>query len=345
MRNPPPTRRRAMAQFASWMAASPLVRAQQKLAGEPPGRIAPAGELVNTLEFEELARRTLGELSFAPLADSPREGFDRITLRPRMLVNTLELDLTTELFGEKMFAPMIVGPVAGQKRFHRGGELAMAEGAAAAGTVIVVSARSSIPFEQLAANTKTTLWYQVYPEPDPAVVSARIAKTVDLGAKAVCITVGAPTAPPIDWKTLGRLRRDIRVPALLKGIMTPEEAREAGQNGFSGIIVSNHGGTLVNGLASPIEILPSITDAVGAKIPVLVDGGFRRGTDVLMGLALGARAVLLARPPVWGLAAYGSDGVRVLLKMMQAELARDMAMCGKLTIADIDRTMVRIHTR
>ena len=144
---------------------------------------------------------------------------------------------------------------------------------------------------------------------------------------------------------LDRLRQAIRVPVLLKGIMSPEEAREAAARGFAGIVVSNHGASFADGLASPIEMLPSIADAVGGRIPILVDGGFRRGTDVLMGLALGARAVLLARPPVWALSAYGADGVRVLLTMLQSELARDMAMCGKVRTADLDRTLVTIHRR
>jgi isopentenyl diphosphate isomerase/L-lactate dehydrogenase-like FMN-dependent dehydrogenase len=151
--------------------------------------------------------------------------------------------------------------------------------------------------------------------------------------------------PGVDWSAIDRLRQGIRVPVLLKGIMSAEEARTAVERGIAGIVVSNHGGLLVSGFAAPIEVLPSIAEAVGGKAPLLVDGGFRRGTDVLKGLALGARAVLLGRPPMWGLAAYGADGVRTLLKLLQAELARDMAMCGKVTVGDIDRNLVAIHRR
>ena len=109
-------------------------------------------------------------------------------------------------------------------------------------------------------------------------------------------------------------------------IMSPEEARTAVEKGIAGIVVSDYGGLLVSGLAAPVEVLPSIAEAVGGKVPILIDGGFRRGTDALMALALGARAILLARPPMWGLAGYGADGVGTLLKLLQTELARDMAM-------------------
>jgi 4-hydroxymandelate oxidase len=340
------TRRRAAAGFASWLAASPLLRGHQ-LAGEPPGRIAPADELANTFEFEAMARRKLDSIAFSQIADSGRPAFDRMTLRPRMMVNALKLDLTTELFGEKMFTPILAGPVADQKRFHADGEIAAAQGASAAKTVIVISSRASFPLAQIAAQSKASWWYQAYPEPGMDAVRARIDKAVDLGCKAVCVTVGAPDQgnPGLDWDSLDRLKRGIHAPVLLKGIMNPEEARVAVERGFAGIVVSNHGAPLASGLAEPIEMLPAIADAVGGKVPVLVDGGFRRGTDVLKALALGARAVLLGRPPVWGLAAYGADGVQILLRMLQAELARNMAMCGKVTVGDIDRSLVTIHRR
>ena len=280
-----------------------------------------------------------------------------------MMVNTVNLDLTTELFGEKMFAPILLGPVSDQQRFHAEGELATAQGASAAKAVMVVSSRSSCPLEQIVAQSKTTLWYQVYPEPDMTAVRTRIDRAVELGCKAVCITVGTPYQPPdsrsvrnlsklrvmgnpgLDWKSLDRLREGIRVPVLLKGIMSPEEARTAVERGVAGIVVSDYGGLLGSGFAAPIEVLPSIAEAVGSKATLLVDGGFRRGTDVLKGLALGARAVLLGRPAMWGLAAYGAGGVGTLVKLLQTELARDMAMCGKVTVGDIDRKLVAIHRR
>jgi isopentenyl diphosphate isomerase/L-lactate dehydrogenase-like FMN-dependent dehydrogenase len=149
----------------------------------------------------------------------------------------------------------------------------------------------------------------------------------------------------MDWSAIVRLRKGLSVPFLLKGIISPEEASTALEHGVDGIVVSNYRGRLDSGLAAPIEMLPAIIEAVSRKIPVLVDGSFRRGSDILKALALGARAVLLGRPPLWGLAAYGSDGVQQILQMLQGELAHDMAMCGKANLKVLDRSVVRIHRR
>lgn len=353
------TRRQAAALLATPLAASQFP--EQKLTGEAPGRIPPVGELANTFEFEEIAQRKLDSLTFALIAGSDRRAFDRITLRPRMLVNTLQLDLTADLFGDKMFTPILVGPVAGQKRFHAEGELATVQGASAAKAAMVVSCRSSVPIDQIAARAKTSLWYQAYPEPDMSSVRAGVERAVDAGCKVVCITVGTPYQPAtaagvpnpshlaamgypgLNWNAIDQLRRGLRVPVLLKGIMSPDEARTAVERGVQGIIVSNHGADSASGLAAPLDVLPSIADAVGGKVPILVDGGFRRGTDMLKALALGARAILLGRPPMWALAAYGAPGVQTLIEFVQTDLARNMAMCGKVTLKDIDRSLVAIH--
>ena len=125
--------------------------------------------------------------------------------------------------------------------------------------------------------------------------------------------------------------------------MTPKEARSAVKRGVQGIVVSNYGGLLAPGMVSSIEMLPSITDAVAGKIPVLIDGNFRRGSDIFKALAYGATAVMIGRPLAWGLAAYGPEGAQQILEMLQTEVGRDMAMCGKLTLKDIDRTVVKLH--
>lgn len=121
---------------------------------------------------------------------------------------------------------------------------------------------------------------------------------------------------------MGRFENRWRSSVVLKGIMRPQDARAAVDSGIQGIMVSNNGGLLTPGLASPMEALASVVDAVSGKAPVMVDGGFRRGTDIVKALALGARAVLVTRPALWGLAAYGSDGVDTLMKMLQSETAR-----------------------
>jgi 4-hydroxymandelate oxidase len=267
------------------------------------------------------------------------------------MVNVSRLDLTTELFGEQMFAPIIVGPVSSQQDLHPEGELATVRGASAAKTLMVVSSRSSRKLPEILAEARTPLWFQVYPDPDIDTTIAAAREAVQAGCKAVCLTVGVTpklrqgTGQKLDWATVARMRESIKAPLVLKGIMHPDEARLAVSRGVDGIVVSNHGGIYTTGFADPTEMLPSVAESVGGKIPVLVDGSYRRGTDILKALALGARAVLLGRPPVWGLAAYGAEGVQAVLEMLQTELARNMAMCGKADVGSIDRTLIKIHAR
>jgi 4-hydroxymandelate oxidase len=337
------TRRRALAGYSALLAASPL--RGQTLAGEPAGRIAPVAELVNAFEFEAMAQRKLDAAAFAEISGSDRKPFDRITFRPRMMVNTTKLDLTAELFGQKMFAPLVIGPLSEQKRFHPDGELAMARGASAAKAVMVIADHSSCAIDQIAAQVKTAFWYQVYPEADVNAVRDRVQRAVAAGCKAVCLTLGVPNQPASDWdwSAIDRFRQGLAVPLLLKGIMRPDEAQTAIKNGVQGIVVSNYGGRSVNGLAAPMETLPAIADAVGGKAPILIDGGFRRGSDVLKALALGAQAVLVGRPALWGLAAYGAVGVQSVMELIQTELARDMAMCGAANLQSVSKAMVKIH--
>jgi 4-hydroxymandelate oxidase len=312
----------------------------QTLMGEPLGRIAPVRDLANTFEFEAMAQRSLSAAAFAEIAGSERSALERITFRPRMMVNTTHLDLTTELFGQSLFAPILVGPTGGQKRYHPEGDLATVRGAAAAKTAMVVSSGASFAMKEIAAQQPaTTLWYQVHPEPDTAAERRRIDEAVALGCKALCITVGGA-----DWSAIDRLRQGLRIPVVLKGIMSPEEARAAIGKGIDGIMVSSHGRP-ESGMAAPIEVLPAIAEAVAGEAPILIDGSFRRGADILKALALGARAVMLGRPVLWALAAYGSAGVQTVLEMLQSELARDMAMCGRPNLKSLDPALVKIHAR
>jgi 4-hydroxymandelate oxidase len=342
------TRRKAVGGYASLLAGSRLLKGQ-KLIGEAPGRIAPLQELVNTLEFESMAQRKLNAANFREIAGGDRAAFDRITFRPRLMVDTTKLELSIELFGQSLFTPILIGPVSQQKRFHPEGELATVRGASAAKAVMVIADRSSYPVDEIATHAKTTLWYQIYLQPDMTQVLSRVQQAIQAGCRAVCVTLGtgedmASTAG-VDWSALERLRQTISVPIVLKGVMSPEEAQKTAGMGLQGIVVSNYMGRAITGLASPLEMLPSIADASGGKLAILIDGSFRRGSDVLKALALGAQAVLLGRPAVWGLAAYGAEGVQRIVEMLQTELAQDMAMCGKINLKSVDRALVKIHRR
>jgi 4-hydroxymandelate oxidase len=346
------TRRRALCGFGSFVAPSSLAGAQE-LAGEPPGRIPPVAELVNSAEFRAIAQRRLDALTFAEIEGGDRAAFDRITFRPRLMVDSREINLTAEVLGQTLFTPILVGPVANQKRYHPEGELEMARGASAAKAVMVVPARSSYPIEQIAEQAKTPLWYQIHLDGDESGNRRRVDRAIGAGCKVICVTAGAEEAAAggaalragIDWNGLNRLCKAIKAPVALKGVMSPDEARKAVGAGAQGLIVSNYAARTIPGVASPIEALPAVADAAAGKAAILMDGSIRRGSDVLKALALGAQAVLLARPSVWGLAAYGAAGVQNVVELIQTEFARDMVMCGRVNLKSIDRGVVRIHRR
>lgn len=318
---------------------------------EPPYRRPPGYELVNPLEFEEQARHQLEESVFSRIAGGNRDPFNFMTFRPRMGISTVDMDLSVPLFGESLFTPMIVGPISDQGLYHEDGELATTRGAAAARTVSIASARSSVPLREIAGQTAGPLWYGVYAD---GAGRGQAEEAVAAGARALFITVGAtyhapgasprPTpSRPIDWGRLESIREGLPIPVAVKGILTPEDANTAVERGFDAIVVSDHAadGT---GVPAPIDALSPIATAVAGRIPVLVDGSFRRGTDVLKALILGADAVLIGRPVVWGLAAYGADGVQWVLEKMQEELARGFAMIGVANPSGLTRDHIRIHT-
>src|SRR6185436_18841527 len=286
-----------------------------------------------------------------------REGFQHITLRPRMLVDVSKLDLSLELFGSRIEMPILIAPTAGHQQAHPEGEVATVKGAGAAKTIMVVSSNSSYPIDKIGAAATGPFWFQLYAEPDKDGARERVERAVAAGAKAICWTVdgafnshrerllrgrlmgGVPpgvaapgrrraAVPPspyklqqlflagLTWPFLQDLKSWAKVPVLIKGILTAEDARLAVENGAAGIVVSNHGARYLDTAPSTIEVLPDIVDAVQGKIPILIDGGFRRGTDVLKALAIGAKAVLVGRPPLYGLGAFGQAGVQRVMEML-----------------------------
>jgi isopentenyl diphosphate isomerase/L-lactate dehydrogenase-like FMN-dependent dehydrogenase len=344
------TRRKALGNLGFLIAGSSLAQAKA-LTGETPKlpiRLAPVDEVDDVPRFEDEAKKRLSKTLFASIAGSEREGFDRMTLRPNYMVDTMKMDLSIELFGDKLAAPILVGATPQQKRFDPGGEVATARGASAAKTLLVISSQSSMPPDQIAAQATTGFWYQVSPDEDVKSVQTQMRQAIKAGCKAICIAIapGTGSAPPRpDWSAIKQLRQGISVPVLVKGIMTPEDAKAAVQEGIQGIIVSCNRVPAPAGRPTAIEMLPSIADAVQGKVAVLIDGSVRWGTDVFKALALGANAVLVGRPAMWGLAAYGDAGVDTVVELLQSDLARIMAACGNVNPASIVRTQVRIHAQ
>jgi 4-hydroxymandelate oxidase len=147
-------------------------------------------------------------------------------------------------------------------------------------------------------------------------------------------------APTLTWDSIRRMKDMTRMKVVLKGIVTREDAELCVVRGIDGIIVSNHGGRAEESGRSTIECLSEVIDAVGGKIPVLIDGGFRRGTDIFKALALGARAVCIGRPYIWGLGAFGQPGVERVLDILRVELELIMKQAGVLSLDQIKRSYV-----
>jgi 4-hydroxymandelate oxidase len=153
--------------------------------------------------------------------------------------------------------------------------------------------------------------------------------------------VGALLDPSLTWEDVGRFAAESGLPVLVKGVLTPEDARRAADSGAAGIVVSNHGGRQLDTVLSGADALAAVVDEVGAQLDVLVDGGIRRGTDVVKALALGARAVMVGRPVLWGLAVAGEEGVRRVLELLLAELDTALALAGAPQAARLDRSWVQ----
>jgi 4-hydroxymandelate oxidase len=289
----------------------------------------------------------------------------RLRLRPRVLSDIAKIDASVKVLGRKLKTPIMVAPFGRHKLFHSEGERATARGAAAAGAVFVLPTTSTITMEDVAAESGNALrWFQLYLPPDRALAENLIDRAAAAGFRAIVLTVdqpvygsspraarsplapspdirnvnlpGAPIAQnsynagysgrltfPVTWRDLEWLAKRSKLDVLVKGVLRGGDAMRCVEAGAKAIIVSNHGGRHLDGALATADALDEIVDAVDGNAEVYVDGGIRRGTDVI-----GARAVLIARPVVWGLALDGADGVRAVLDHLTAELVRSMALCG-----------------
>jgi 4-hydroxymandelate oxidase len=243
--------------------------------------------------------------------------------------------------------------------------------------VFVVSSSSTVSVEDIATVATSPLWFQLYVQPDQGMNRELLQRAQAAGCKAACVTVDTPVLGPrnreqragfrlppgltvpmnpqnlkarsaagsskrvsVTWKDIGEFQSMSSMPVLLKGILHPEDADQAVRLGVAGIIVSNHGGRNLDTAPATIDALPGVVDRVAGRIPVLVDGGIRRGTDVVKALALGAAAVQIGRPYVYGLAVDGADGVSRVVQILRDELEMSMALLGRPRIADLDRSVI-----
>jgi len=341
-------------------------------------------EPINVFDYEVLAKERMNPAYwdfYAGGSDDEvalranRSDFACIRLRPRVLVDVSQCDTSTSVLGTPVSMPVLVAPTAFHCMAHLEGECATAQGAGAAGTLMIASTDATRTVEEIAQAGAGPLWFQLYLYPTREIAAALVKRAEEAGCRAIVLTVDLPvlgkrerdrrngiSIPPppfvaanfvgidvkghawrtITWDDVDWLRSITSLPILLKGILTAEDALLAVERGVSGIIVSNHGGRQLDGAVTGVEALPDVVEAVAGRCEVYVDGVIRRGTDILKALALGARAVLVGRPALWGLAANGASGVQHVLELLRAELEISMKLSGCPTIGDIKRSLVKL---
>jgi 4-hydroxymandelate oxidase len=305
------------------------------------------------------------------------EAYRRWQLRPRMLVDVAACSTATTVLGHEVSMPLLVAPVALQRAAHPEGEVAMARAAKAVGTIMCLSTIATAGPAEVAA-VAGPRWFQLYVFRDEGVTRELIARVRETGYTALLLTVDAPVrgnrerdlrtrfalppdiqvasmgrggvtpkdifdmvTPSLTWRDVERISSEAGLPLLVKGVLTAEDALLSVEHGAAGIVVSNHGGRQLDGVAATIDALPEVVEAVAGRIEVLLDGGIRRGTDVVKALALGAQAVLAGRAPLWGLTVDGEAGARRVLELLQEEIQTALQLVGATSPSDVTRTHIQ----
>src|SRR5882724_1306434 len=366
---------------------------------DPTHLIKDPKEAINVFDFEPVARQNVPPAHFGYMASgiddevtlrANREGFLKLQLRPRRLVDVSKVDMSVEILGTRYPNPIIVAPVGGQRSFHAEGEIATAKAARAGNHLMILSTATTSGVEDVTAARGAPVWYQLYATNKWEVARGMVQRAEKAGCPVVAVTVDRSggrnqetlfrlmrsdtrncdgchdrsslqanlkrrsmyegldvsglthtQSSSMTWDFLKRLRDTTKMKIVLKGILAHEDARLAVERGMDGIIVSNHGARSEDSGRSTIDALPEILAAVGGKMPVLVDSGFRRGTDLCKALAMGATAVCVGRPYMWGLGAFGQPGVERVLEILRTELYAIMQQVGAPSVKQLVPAMVR----
>jgi 4-hydroxymandelate oxidase len=348
--------------------------------------------LVDLAELEALAAQRLDPVALEYFARGSGDGrtlaeniaaWARLSLVPRVLRDVTTVNVATTVLGTPVTSPILVAPTAMQRFACDDGELATARGAAAAGTVMVVSMAATYSLEDVAAAAPDSpRWAQMYLLRDRGRTRALAERARDAGYAAIVASVdggsvphghggvgtrlvvppsfrfpnlATPDAPhdpdllrmvndfdpSITFDDLGLFHEWSGLPMVVKGVMRGDDAAACVDAGATAVIVSNHGGRIVDGCIATADVLAEVVDAVAGRAEVYVDGGIRTGADVVRALCLGARAVLVGRPVLWGLVVDGADGVQAVLDDLRAELVRVAAFCGATNLTELTRDLVR----
>ncbi len=301
-----------------------------------------------------------------------------LRIKPRLLRDVTEISTATMVLGERVAAPIMIAPTAMHRLACPAGELATARAAAQAGVTYVVSMAATTSIEDIAGAAPTgRLWMQAYVRRDRGITRACLERAGAAGCRAVVLTVDSPGIPSYDPRSGPSLNRglplpnlapgqdqpdvlavaadyatdltfddlaDVRswtgLPLVVKGILRGDDASRCLDAGADAIAVSNHGGRQVPGCLPTAHALPDVVQAVAGRADVYVDGGIRSGADVLRALAVGATAVMVGRPVLWGLAIDGESGAAAVLEQFAADLTRSMALCGAPDITSVSSDLL-----
>ncbi len=302
--------------------------------------------------------------------------YDRIRVWPRVLNDVRSVDISVSLFGKVLASPILLAPAAYQGTMHPLGERATVRGAGRAGVPFVVSTNTTVAIGELIKEARSPLWFQLYTQNDRSITADLIQEVEGAGCEAVCVTVDTPVLgvrtrqfragfklPPgvstphnrrgggasgnmdpalhshLQWQDIAWLRSIVRSKLWLKGILHPDDADRAIEMGADGIMVSNHGARNLDTTPATIDLLPAIHEKVAGRVPVIVDGGIRRGTDVVKALMRGATAVMIGRPYLYALAVGGEEGVARCIDLLTTELTYVLRLLGKASVKELDRSL------
>jgi len=295
--------------------------------------------------------------------------YKRITIVPRHLSGYKEADTSTTLLGSKIAMPIITSVMGGHGMAHVTAEAGTAKGTDAAGTLFTVPSQSTLNLEQIAKASPGPKWFQIYMPEDPGVARELLQRAKAAGYLAIVLTIDGivasnretdrrnhfvnplpqgnfpeprtknkrPFKPNLGWEDVAFIQQVTGLPVILKGVLSPELAVMAVDHGVAGIQVSNHGGRNLDDVPASITVLPRIVDAVNGRMTIVIDGGIRRGQDVFKALALGANAVAIARPIMYGLALGGWMGVQTVHEHLKGELEITMRLAGAKSISEISK--------
>jgi len=281
-----------------------------------------------------------------------RIALEKIMLRLKVIHGLETVNTTVRILGQTVKTPVIVAPFANMGRVHPEAEIAIAKGAEKVGAMMFLGPVSTYSPKQIVEAVNIPIVWNG----DPLKDRKTLLTLINQAEKAGCCAAGlcaddfmgikikdhlrVLSNNSLSAEAIREVRKETSLPFFLKGIMTVEDALKAVDAGVDAIVVSNHGGRVLDCCQAPIEVLPEIVKAVGGEIEVLIDGGFRRGTDILKALALGARGVLMGRPICWGLGAAGAEGVAKVLQMTTSELIRTMILTNAPDASNVPRDTV-----